>query len=278
MATRGVNKAGRGVLEWMLIAGLVSAFGLAAIQLGGCRSAYQTSPDGQTAEWSVYGSDFGGTRYSKLTQINRGNVSHLKVAWTYRTGEAGTQSASSSKAAFEATPIVVDGTLYLTTPFNRVIALDPETGKEQWKYDPKVDLSTKYGEVTSRGVATWRDSAAPSGLSCARRILVATIDARLIALDATSGVPCKDFGQDGQIDLTRDVRLVERRFYQQTSPPAVIGDLIIVGSSISDNRAVEVERGVVGAGIQSLRSRGIPQERLGKERVSCTLGRPTPGP
>ncbi|HKS41901.1 MAG TPA: pyrroloquinoline quinone-dependent dehydrogenase [Blastocatellia bacterium] len=192
-------------------------------------------------DWPAYGRDGGGTRYSPLNQINRDNVKNLKVAWEYRTGAAKEKGSSASKAAFEATPILVDGTLYLSTPFNRVIALDPETGKEKWTYDPKVDLTKGYSEVTSRGVSTWVDR------NARRRIYVATIDARLIALDGASGELCKDFGQDGQVDLTRDVRLVDRGEYQVTSPPAVIGDLLIVGSTLGDNRGVELERGVVRA-------------------------------
>jgi quinoprotein glucose dehydrogenase len=122
-----------------------------------------------------------------------------------------------------------------------VIALDPETGKEKWTYDPKVDLTKGYSEVTSRGVSTWVDR------NRRRRIYVATIDARLIALDGATGELCKEFGQSGQVDLTRDVRLVDRGDYQVTSPPAVIGDLLIVGSTLGDNRGVELERGIVRA-------------------------------
>lgn len=198
-------------------------------------------------DWPAYGRDGGGTRYSPLDGINRRNVSQLKVAWTYRTGEAEAKVRLREKSAFEATPLLVDGTLYLSTPFNRVIALDPVTGAERWKYDPNVNLLRGYSEVTSRGVSTWVDRRLKASDACRRRIFVATIDARLIALDAATGALCKDFGQDGQVDLTRDVNLVDRGDYQVTSPPAVIGDLLIVGSSLGDNRGVELERGIVRA-------------------------------
>lgn len=191
--------------------------------------------------WPAYGRDGGGSRYAPLTGITRDNVRNLRVAWTCHTG-AIPDTAAGRKSAFETTPILVDGVLYLSTPFNRVIALDPRTGVERWSYDPKINPAGSYSEVTSRGVSTWRDDRTGQ-----RRIIAATIDARLIALDAASGQPCKDFGQDGQVDLTRDVRLTNRGDYQVTSPPAVIGDLLIVGSSIGDNRGVEIERGVVRA-------------------------------
>ena len=196
-------------------------------------------------DWSAYGSDPGGSRYSSLTQINRENVTHLKVAWVYRTGEAESKAEARKKAAFEATPILVQGTLYFSTPFNRVIALNPVSGRARWTYDPKVDLSRDFSEVTCRGVSAWVGQR--SGERAEPRIFVATIDARLIALNATSGTPCKEFGNGGQVDLKQDVRLVNPGHYQVTSPPAVIGDLAVVGSSIGDNRGVELERGVVRA-------------------------------
>jgi quinoprotein glucose dehydrogenase len=201
----------------------------------------------QNDEWSAYGRDAGGSRYSPLTQINRKNVNQLKVAWEFHTGASEIKGKLANKAAFEATPLLVDGTLYLTTPFSRVIALDPTTGKERWSYDPKPNLSLDYSEVTSRGVSTWADKNLRPAAADYRRIILATLDARLIALNAKTGEPCKDFGLDGQVDLTNDVRLKQRGQYQVTSPPAIIGDLIVVGSSMGDNRGVELERGVVRA-------------------------------
>jgi quinoprotein glucose dehydrogenase len=95
-------------------------------------------------EWPAYGGDPGGSRYSPLAQIHRGNVQQLQIAWTHRTGEAGAKEPAAAKAAFEATPLFINGIVYLSTPFNRVIALDAETGTERWRYDPKVDLSTAF--------------------------------------------------------------------------------------------------------------------------------------
>jgi quinoprotein glucose dehydrogenase len=110
------------------------------------------------SEWPNYGNDPGGMRYSLLSQINRENVSTLKVAWTFHTGDVSDGSRDRKRSGFEATPILVDGTLYFTTPFNRVIALDPETGKQRWAYDPRIDLTLDYGDgLVNRGVATWLD-------------------------------------------------------------------------------------------------------------------------
>jgi quinoprotein glucose dehydrogenase len=198
--------------------------------------------------WPNYGHDTGGTRYSPATQINRDNVTQLKMAWTYRTGALDQVGDNLKRnAAFEATPILVDGQLYLSTPFDHVIALEPETGKKIWEYDPKLDASHGFSETTSRGVSAWKDSGAKTGQPCRLRIFIGTLDARLIALDGETGRPCADFGANGQIDLTKDVNLRDAGQYQVTSAPAIAGDLVITGSSIGDNRAVELERGIVRA-------------------------------
>ncbi|MBI2680685.1 MAG: pyrroloquinoline quinone-dependent dehydrogenase [Candidatus Solibacter usitatus] len=201
----------------------------------------------QEGGWTHYGADAGGSRYAPLKQIDRGNIGNLKVAWTYHTGAMLPESELNKKYAFEATPILANGMLYLSTPFNHVIALDPASGVEKWKYDPGVKRDQEYSEVTSRGVAAWTDGKAAAGAACRSRIFIGTIDARLIALDAATGRPCANFGSAGQVDLTRDVGLRDRGDYQVTSPPTVVGDVVILGSSIGDNRAADVERGVVRA-------------------------------
>ena len=207
---------------------------------------------GVNVEWPYYGNDTGGQRYSPLTQINRDNASQLKVAWVYHTGDVSDGGKDRSKSGFENTPIVVDGVMYISTPFCRVIALDPETGRELWSYDPQIRKDTIYSEgFINRGVSTWLDPARKSGDACRRRIFIGTIDARLIALDAASGKLCADFGAGGQIDLRTGVKNIERigyyGEYEETSPPAVIDDLVIVGSGIGDNRAVWEPLGVVRA-------------------------------
>ena len=198
-------------------------------------------------DWPSYGNDAGGTRYSPLTQIDRENVGRLRVAWTYRTGETVGVPGPWAHYAFEATPLMVDGTLFFSTPYNRVIALDAESGKERWAWDAKVDREDRVALATSRGVSTWVDGEAGADRACRRRIFLGTIDARLVALDAATGVPCADFGRSGQIDLTEGIAVRDRCCYQVTSPPAVVNGLVVVGSAIGDNRAANLERGVVRA-------------------------------
>jgi quinoprotein glucose dehydrogenase len=198
-------------------------------------------------EWPFYGHDAGGARFSPLTQITRENVSTLTVAWTFHTGDMADGKNGDPRSGFEATPLVVDGTLYLTTGFNRVIALNPDTGAQKWAYDPLLERQADYGDgLVNRGVATWLDDSRPAGAPCRRRIFEATLDARLIALDAATGTPCADFGSHGQISL-RDVAEYRAGWYHMTSPPAIVDGLVIVGSAINDNNRVRMPNGTVRA-------------------------------
>jgi len=222
---------------------------LLAIFLIAAITAARPASNAEIADWPFYGGDAGGARYSPLTQINRSNVTELKVAWEYHTGDISDGSDNRRKSEFETTPIVADGTMYFTTPFNRVVALDPDTGREKWGFDPKIDLHAGYSEgLVNRGVTLWIDATRGEGDTCRRRIFLATIDARLFALDAAVGRPCTDFGAGGQIDLTRGIANITRPGeYEETSVPAIADDLVIVGSSIADNDRVDSPSGVVRA-------------------------------
>lgn len=198
-----------------------------------------------TVEWPAYGNDAGGMRFSSLKQINTANVNQLTVAWTFRTGELehykGTYAHE--KAAFEATPIMVDGTLFFSTPTSRVLAIDAVSGKQKWEYDPEVYLRQDLSEITSRGVSVWPASTdRQAAATTSKRIFVATLDGRLIALDAATGKPVSDFGKAGSVDLRQGIGNIS-----VTSPPAVIGNTIVVGSSMGDNQRFNNERGVVRA-------------------------------
>ncbi|HVT04604.1 MAG TPA: pyrroloquinoline quinone-dependent dehydrogenase, partial [Thermoanaerobaculia bacterium] len=194
-------------------------------------------------EWPFYGGTPGGTRFSAAADITPANVSKLRVAWTYRTGEL----AALKKVpewAFETTPLMVGDRLYLSTPLNEAIALDAETGRELWRFDPQIDRDVTYGnKYVSRGVAFWESSDAGA---CATRIFMATNDARIFALDAESGKPCRDFGEKGSVSLHPDGEAM-RGEYQITSAPTVADGLVIIGSSVADNLRVEAPRGTVRA-------------------------------
>lgn len=205
--------------------------------------APSVSATNAVADWPAYGNDAGGSRHSKLDQITPKNVHHLEQAWVYRTGEDYTGTEHAGRAAFEATPLLIDGTLYVSTQTNRIIALDPESGAEIWVYDPKIDIdSGLFAEFTSRGVSAWRDEA-----SGKLRLYMGTIDARLIAVDAETGKLVSEFGDGGVIDLTHSVGKVDKGMYSVTSPPAIVDGAVVIGSAIGDNRRVESERGVVRA-------------------------------
>ena len=180
------------------------------------------------SEWRYYGGDEGGSRFSPLTQINTSNVQSLKRAWTYHTGELdlGLRTAS-FQASFSCTPIVVDGVMYISTPSSRVIALDAETGRELWKFDPQAH-KTQREFNSHRGVAYWENKKTSE-----RRILFGTVDGRLIELDAVTGKPASQFGVDGIVDLRAGGA---DKFKQDpswgarvTSAPVVFKDLVVIG-------------------------------------------------
>ena len=186
-------------------------------------------------DWPVYGHDPGGTRFSPLAQITRANVARLNVVWRYHTGEPVIEA--SRQPSLQVTPIVVDGVMYVSTPVGKVMALEPGTGREIWRFDARVDPKGGYGDFANRGVTTWLDLTVKAGLPCRRRIFLTTVDARLIALDAGSGVPCGTFGVEGSISLRTGLRIAPAfpHAYMVTSPPVIVKDLVITGSTVADN-------------------------------------------
>jgi quinoprotein glucose dehydrogenase len=204
---------------------------------------------GQEIGWTANGRDPEGTRYLPASVITRENVSRLEVAWTYRTGEADSRFATRKPTAFEATPLVIDGTMYVGTPLGRVIALDAATGKERWTFDPGIARNITYGDFASRGVSTWLDPAAAPDAACRRRIFVATPESQLYAIDARDGRACPGFGRQGMVDLKSGLRIApfEPAAYSVTSPPLVINGLVITGSSVADNTRPDLPSGEVRA-------------------------------
>ena len=192
-------------------------------------------------DWPSYGNNVGGSRYSPLDQINRDNVSELEVAWTYRTNAGG---------SFKATPLQVGELLYVCTGGNRVIALDADSGELRWQFDPLIDPEhlefARYFTTGCRGVSYFEAPADYEG-ECSERILTATSDARLIAIDALSGARCSRFGEQGEIDLTIGMGNDPRIFNFQTSPPGIVRGNAVVGGWVLDNRSVGEPSGVVRA-------------------------------
>jgi len=198
--------------------------------------------------WTHYGNDAGGSRYSRAAQVNRDNVGQLAPIWVFRTGETGEGYTSAYKHSFQATPILVGSTLYFSTAFNRVFAVDAETGAERWRFDAEIDPEPHYTEVANRGVAYWRDPAAAPGQPCRERIFVGTLDARLISLDAATGMRCMEFAGSGETDLKAALREADRGIaYPVTSPPVVIGDTVVLGSGMIDNWKAQLGLGTVWA-------------------------------
>jgi quinoprotein glucose dehydrogenase len=220
-----------------------------------CRGAAEAASQQRPAdgEWRAYGRDALGSRWSPLAEITRANVGTLQPAWTYHTGETAPEFAGRRRQrSLEVTPLVVDGRMFISTPLGRVIALEPETGRELWKFDPKVDRDVGFGDFTSRGVSYWVDgrlTGARATTTCARRVIVATIDGRLIALDAVRGTLCPTFGLGGTVNLQATLRNRpnEASEYEVTSPPAIINDIIVVGSAVADNSRSDAASGEVRA-------------------------------
>lgn len=214
-------------------------------------------PSGGESRWQYYGRSPAGTRFAPETQITPANVKRLKVAWTFRTGEIADGASEDQN-----TPIQIGDTLYACTPLNKVIALDADTGKPRWVYDPKPPNTQTWNRC--RGVAYYAPAVAPNSFAappgapaastprptapfCGARIVLTTLDARLIQLDAGTGRLCDTFGTRGTVDLRAGMGEIKPGWYQPTSTPTVIGDRIIVGGWVFDGRGVDEPSGVVRA-------------------------------
>ena len=199
--------------------------------------------------WESWGGDPGGSRFSPLRQITPDNVGQLVRAFEFHTGDVTARPPDvMRRTKFESTPLFVEDSLIFCSPFNEVIALDPGTGVQKWRFDPKIATSQRpANRYVCRGVTHWVDDAAPEGAACRSRIFMGTNDVRLIALDAKTGLPCVGFGKGGEIKLDIGMPLEWPGEFQITSPPVVGRGVFVVGSSIGDNRRVDAPSGVVRA-------------------------------
>lgn len=210
------------------------------------------APPAQPAgDWQAYGRSNAGDRYSPLDQITPENVDQLELAWSYRTGDLPGPDDPQETTA-ENTPLKANGLLYVCTPHSQVIALDPDSGREIWRFDPKIstqdaDSFKGWAHMTCRGVAYHQQDTPSSGQRCERRLFLPTADTRLMALDADDGKPCEDFGDKGSIDLTRGIGRFTPGGYYSTSPPGVSRDLVIIGGHVTDNLSEDEPSGVIRA-------------------------------
>ncbi len=183
-------------------------------------------------EWPVYGGDPGGSKYSPLEDVNRGNAAGLRLAWSWETGEEPNREFMTSPGMFQSTPLVVGGVMYLSTPYNRVVALDAASGREIWSRDPEAWRMGQPPNGTGfvhRGVALWRD-----GSTGKLRVFLNSRD-RLLQFDAATGEPVAGFGQQGAVNLLEGLQWsVDPRHYTNTSPPVVWKDLVILGNGVAD--------------------------------------------
>jgi len=223
-----------------------------SLLLGSCSttdfSRFQASADllaepRDTTPWPRYAGP-SSARFTDLGQISKDNVNQLKPAWAFRTGDVGN--------IFQNTPILANGLLVVCSPHNQVSALDPLTGAVAWRFDAKVGDGPFPNNANCRALAQWpvsegsTQNIASSPPHCANRLFMATNDARLIALDGLTGEVCASFGDDGEVNLVAGVgKLLWDTEYQVTSPPAVVGDVVIVGSAIADNQRLDAPSGVV---------------------------------
>ena len=219
------------------------------LTIHGKAEVVRANSGGIGSNWRAYGGDAGGNRYVAADQINRDNVDQLEIAWTHQSGTLNNRSDEDlERVAFQTTPILVEDSLVYCTQFNEVIALDPGTGREKWRFDPEVPTDIRpANQYTCRGVSFWRDADASPRTKCASRLFTGTVDARIIALDAATGELCSEFGNGGSKRVRPSTSLRWPGEFQITSAPAIIGNLVITGTAISDNLRTDAPKGTVFA-------------------------------
>jgi quinoprotein glucose dehydrogenase len=210
--------------------------------------ALPPDPAAANSAWTRFAADAGATQYSPLSQITPQNVRKLRLVWTYRTGEATRHADELSRSAFAYTPILVAGSLIICTPWSRIIALDPASGRERWVFDPDMKLKQPgWQKYMCRGVTAWRDPVAPPDSPCAERIIFGTNDLRVMAVDARNGKRCPNFGSNGEVQVVTEKPQLFAGEVQFNSPPAIANGVVIFGSMVADGTRPDSPRGTVRA-------------------------------
>jgi quinoprotein glucose dehydrogenase len=235
---------------------LVSLAGLVVVSLAAVVAGQPAKPGapsgpemaaGMTAgaDWTAYGGTYGAQRYSALAQITPENAGKLRRAWLIHTGDLPASETARKMYGAETTPLKVGNTLYLCTPKNILIALDPATGATRWRFDPKVpDANIPY-TAACRGVSYYAVPGAQAGAVCATRIIEGTLDARLIAVDANTGKPCADFGFGGQVNTAEGIGPAAAGMFSITSAPTIVRGVIVTGHQVLDGQMRYAPSGVI---------------------------------
>lgn len=216
-------------------------------QLPAPGTAGMADPSGQQvgADWPAYGGTYSARRYSPLAQINPANVGKLKRAWVIHTGDLPKSEKIRNTYGAETTPLKIGDTLYLCTPKNIMIALEAATGRERWRYDPKVPDEAIPYTAACRGVVYYAVPGMAADQACATRIIEGTLDARLIAVDARSGRLCPDFGTNGQTDAKIGMGEVPPGFVSINSPPTLVRGVLVTGHQVLDGQDRWAPSGVI---------------------------------
>ena len=193
-----------------------------------CAAPAGAQAPAEPIEWRYVGADQAHTKHSRADQITTANVNRLEIAWQWDPGEQPLPELGARPGSFQATPVMIDNVLYLPTMYNRVAALDAETGETLWIFDPRAyERANPNHGFKHRGIAVWRDGGD-------LRVFINSRD-RLYAVEGSTGQAAPGFGQGGSVSLIENLgRPVSPSEFDQTSPPVVFDDLVIVGSRTPD--------------------------------------------
>jgi len=204
----------------------------------------QTASRAAGADWPAYGGTQAAQRYSPLDQITPKNVAGLQQVWEFHTGDL-PGAAADGKYSPENTPLKIGDRMFVCSAMGIVMAVDAATGAEVWRFDPGVSTAAIPYGATCRGVAHYDVPDAAADAACASRILWGTLDARLLAVDAATGLPCAGFGTNGSVDLTEGLGETVPGWYSVTSPPTIVRGIVVMGAQVKDGQAEDAPSGVV---------------------------------